>query len=139
MTASEGLSVGTGTVLSLERSFHIMSAMTTTLIKIKAGTKSFLTPSVTVISLEVNGFLPGIAFSVVGRPSSMFASSERTSLALRYLLSLSFSRHLRITQLSSSEICSLYSLGFLGVSVFCLTATFNAVLPSKGTLPVSIS
>ncbi|MBA7696023.1 hypothetical protein ES703_104665 [subsurface metagenome] len=55
----------------------MMTAATT-----KAGIRSFFTPKVTVISLEVMGFFSGTILSVVGIPFSIAISSERTSPGL---------------------------------------------------------
>ncbi len=81
--ASEGLSDGAAGIVSfLGRTCHIMMPAITTTITTKAGKKSFFRPKVTVISLEVRGFLLGVSISVVGMPFSIFVSSERTSPAL---------------------------------------------------------
>ncbi len=103
-TARDGLSDGSREGACLDQGCHITTAIITTATKAKAGTKSFFNPSVTVISFEVRGFLSGITLSVVGIPLSIFSSSERNSPALWYLLSFSFSKHIRIIRLRSSEI-----------------------------------
>ncbi len=138
-TAIDGLSNETGTVSFLGRSCQIITTAATRATTTRVGIKSFFNPKVTVISFEVRGFLSEATLSVVGRPFSMFVSSELTSPALWYLFSFSFSRHLIMTLLRSSGICLFSSLGSLGISLLCFTPIVNGVSPSKGTWPVTIS
>ncbi|MBA7705827.1 hypothetical protein ES703_114667 [subsurface metagenome] len=105
----EGLSGDRETDCFCERSSQITTTAITMAITTKAGMKSFFNPSVTVISLEVIGFLLGIILSDAGIPFSILSSSGCTSPALWYLFSLSFSMHLNITLLRSSGIWALNS------------------------------
>ncbi len=78
MIAREGLSEETGNVSFLGRSLHIAIAVMTRKAMMSAGIRSFFTPTVTVISFDVMGFLV-VTFSAVGIPSSILPRAERSS------------------------------------------------------------
>ena len=61
---------------------RLKTAMIKTVATIKAGSKILRSRKVTVISLDVMGFLLGGGLSAVGRPFSILSSSEMTSSAL---------------------------------------------------------
>src|SRR4030043_2327850 len=86
MTATEGLSVGGGTAFLFGMTRQRTMATTARATKTIAGTKSFFTPTVRVISFEVKAVFFGMIRAAVGIPSSIRRSSARSSAALWYRL-----------------------------------------------------
>ena len=116
-----------------------ITAAITTAPAATAGPRIFFKLNCSVISRDVRGVLLGATLSVVGKPRSMLSSWARSSSALWYLFSFSFSRHLRTRRLEVEGDLGVELPRVAGVSLLCLTPMVNGVSPSNGTRPVSIS